>query len=130
MADKNFARDWDCDDIDPTKTLTTIIQENIVEAFDSQFEDVDGAIICFTPAGIRITVFEQKTYFIPWEYDKIMISGSYPFEGLKSSIPRTRIAMENLFNKEIAEAKEDGEYDDDDTDDEEQDNTYEPEPFV
>ena len=130
MADKNFARDWDCDDIDPNKTLTTIIQENIVEAFDSQFEEADGAIISLTPAGIRITVFEQKTYFIPWKYDKIMISGSHPFEGLKYSIPRLRIAMENLFNKEIAEAKEDGEYDDDDTDDEEQDNTYEPEPFV
>jgi len=115
MADKNFARDWD-PDIDPTKTLKAIIQENIVQAFDSQFEESDGAIISLTPAGIRITVFEQKTYFIPWKYGEIMISGSHPFEGLKSSIPRIRIAMEDLFNKEIAEAKENGEYDDEEDD--------------
>ena len=122
MADKNFARDWDPDDIDPTKTFKTIIQENIVQAFDDQFEERDGAIISLTPAGIRITVFEQKTYFIPWKYGEmwlrptIMISGSHPFEGLKSSIPKIRIAMEDLFNKEIAEAKENGEYDDNDGD--------------
>jgi len=124
MADKNFARDWD-PDIDPTKTLKAIIQENIVQAFDSQFEEsdmVDGAIISLTPAGIRIKVFEQKTYFIPWKYGEmwlrpaIMISGIRPFEGLKSSIPKIRIAMEDLFNKEIAEAKENGEYDDEDGD--------------
>jgi len=119
MADKNFARDWE-PDIDQNKTLKAIIQENIVQAFESQFEESDGAIISLTPAGIRITVFEQKTYFIPWKYGEmwlrptIMISGSHPFEGLKSSIPRIRIAMEDLFNKEIAEAKENGEYDDED----------------
>ena len=129
MADKNFARDWD-PDIDPTKTLKAIIQENIVQAFESQFDESDGAIISLTPAGIKITIFERKTYFIPWKDGEIMISGSHPFEGLKSSIPRIRIAMEDLFNKEIAEAKENGEYDDDYTDDEEKDNTYEPEPFV
>ena len=121
MADKNFARDWE-PDIDQNKTLKAIIQENIVQAFESQFEESDGAIISLTPAGIRITVFEQKTYFIPWKYGEmwlrptIMISGSHPFEGLKSSIPRIRIAMEDLFNKEIAEAKENGEYDDEDGD--------------
>jgi len=121
MADKNFARDWE-PDIDQNKTLKAIIQENIVQAFESQFEESDGAIISLTPAGIRITVFEQKTYFIPWKYGEmwlrptIMISGSHPFEGLKSSIPKIRIAMEDLFNKEIAEAKENGEYDDNDGD--------------
>jgi len=121
MSDKNFARDWE-PDIDQNKTLKAIIQENIVQAFDSQFEESDGAIISLTPAGIRITVFEQKTYFIPWKYGEmwlrptIMISGSHPFEGLKSSISKIRIAMEDLFNKEIAEAKENGEYDDEDGD--------------
>jgi len=121
MADKNFARDWE-PDIDQNKTLKAIIQENIVQAFESQFEESDGAIISLTPAGIRITVFEQKTYFIPWKYGEmwlrptIMISGSHPFEGLKSSISKIRIAMEDLFNKEIAEAKENGEYDDEDGD--------------
>jgi len=121
MSDKNFARDWE-PDIDQNKTLKAIIQENIVQAFDSQFEESDGAIISPTPAGIRITVFEQKTYFIPWKYGEmwlrptIMISGSHPFEGLKSSISKIRIAMEDLFNKEIAEAKENGEYDDEDGD--------------
>ena len=115
MADKNFARDWD-PDIDPTKTLKAIIQENIVQAFESQFDESDGAIISLTPAGIKITIFERKTYLIPWKDGEIMISGSHPFEGLKSSIPRIRIAMEDLFNKEIAEAKENGEYDDEDGD--------------